>query len=227
MTADPRKRNWTFLVYEDSAPADWKNSLLEEGIPCIISPKHDRDIWDAADEAVNPAHVAGTRKKPHWHVMMMFKGKKTPEQAQEISNLCSGVKVKPVHDVRGMARYFCHMDTDEKAPYSPDEIISYGGLDYFELIETNNDVSEAMKEIMTFVRQEAIVSYAELCDYCAINNSYWFHVITSRRTIPILNYLKSVEWEIKQGLKPLYDLSGKEGDTGANDDDVEAPGASE
>ena len=39
-----KKRNWTFLVYPESAPADWVSKLQATGLPVAISPLHDKDI---------------------------------------------------------------------------------------------------------------------------------------------------------------------------------------
>lgn len=39
----PKSRNFTFLVYPDSAPEDWQSRLRDMGIPMAISPLHDQD----------------------------------------------------------------------------------------------------------------------------------------------------------------------------------------
>ena len=72
MAKDTRTRVWTFLVYPDSAPENWRDLLDEQHIEFIVSPLHDRDI--------NPT---GEPKKPHWHLMLTFEGKKSYEQNNE------------------------------------------------------------------------------------------------------------------------------------------------
>src|SRR5699024_11179639 len=54
---DERTRNWTFVVYPESAPEDWREIIDDLHVPWIESPLHDKDV--------NPD---GEIKKPHWHV---------------------------------------------------------------------------------------------------------------------------------------------------------------
>ena len=94
-----RTRNFATIVYEDSAPANWKEILAQTFVPAFISPYHDRDI--------NPD---GTPKKSHWHVLICFDSTKTLEQARDIFNLINGVGCEKVNSIRGYARYLCHLD---------------------------------------------------------------------------------------------------------------------
>ena len=56
-----KKRNWTFVLYPESAPADWREQLQKTGLLCAISPLHDRDV--------NPD---GEVKKAHYHVILIY-----------------------------------------------------------------------------------------------------------------------------------------------------------
>lgn len=59
-----RYRNWTLIVYPESAPENWKSILSNElKLIFAISPLHDQDI--------NPD---GSLKKAHWHVLICFVG---------------------------------------------------------------------------------------------------------------------------------------------------------
>ena len=60
-----RARAFAFLVYEDSAYPDWMERLADLHIEAFVSPLHDKDV--------NPD---GSLKKPHWHVLLYFSGKK-------------------------------------------------------------------------------------------------------------------------------------------------------
>ena len=53
-----KKRNWAFVLYPESAPENWKEQLQLTGLPCVISPIHDKDV--------NPD---GTPKKAHHHII--------------------------------------------------------------------------------------------------------------------------------------------------------------
>ncbi len=104
---DTRTRNFATVVYPESAPEEWQGILAEQFIPAFISPLHDKDL--------NPT---GEEKKAHWHVVVMFEGKKSVEQVTEIFNLIGGVGCDKVHSIRGYARYLCHLDNPDKAKYN-------------------------------------------------------------------------------------------------------------
>ena len=58
-----KKRNWAFVLYPESAPDNWKDMLQETGLPCSISPLHDKDV----DPDGNP-------KKAHYHIIVCYNG---------------------------------------------------------------------------------------------------------------------------------------------------------
>ncbi|HDT7711324.1 TPA: replication protein, partial [Enterococcus faecium] len=43
-TKDERTRNWTFVVYPESAPENWREFLDELHVPWVESPLHDKDV---------------------------------------------------------------------------------------------------------------------------------------------------------------------------------------
>ena len=92
-----RTRNFATVVYPDSAPDNWQQILEEKFIPAIISPLHDSDV--------NPT---GEPKKPHYHVLIMFDGVKTKDQAIDVFDAIHGVGCERVNSIRGYARYLCH-----------------------------------------------------------------------------------------------------------------------
>lgn len=180
-----RQRNWATVAYPESLVDDWLELLNKEHVPAFVSPLHDRDT--------NPD---GEKKKPHYHIMLMFAGNKTKEQVQKISDKClSGVEVIQVKDVRAYARYLCHIDNPEKAQYKPSDVKSFGGVDYLEMVGTLADTDIAVREMMEWCREQGIFSFARLCDYAAKERADWFRVLTSKRTVFISAYLKSLQWE--------------------------------
>ncbi|MEL1068170.1 Rep family protein, partial [Campylobacter coli] len=66
---DTRTRNWTFFVYPESAPENWRDVLNEMHIPWIESPLHDKDV-----------DSNGELEKAHWHILILFASKKSYEQ---------------------------------------------------------------------------------------------------------------------------------------------------
>ena len=58
-TSNKRFRNFATVVYPESAPEGWQETLSEQFVPAFISPLHEKDI--------NPT---GEPKKPHYHVLI-------------------------------------------------------------------------------------------------------------------------------------------------------------
>ena len=73
--SENRKRNWVFVLYPESAPENWREQLRDMLVPGFISPLHDKDV-----------NADGTPKKPHWHVILTFKGLKSYEQVKAITD---------------------------------------------------------------------------------------------------------------------------------------------
>lgn len=178
-----RTRNFATVVYPESAPENWQEILSEQFVPTFISPLHDKDI--------NPT---GEAKKPHWHVMLMFDGVKTIEQAAEIFNKIGGVGCEVVQSQRGYARYLCHMDNPEKFQYSPEDVRSLCGADYTGSIGLVTDKYKAIGEMIDFCEENGIVSYSELLKYCRMERFDWFRVLCDNGTVVMKEYLKSKSW---------------------------------
>lgn len=185
-TKDNRVRNFATVVYPESAPEDWQEILSQQFVPAFISPLHDKDI--------NPT---GEPKKPHYHVVIMYEGKKSFEQAKELISLFSGVGCEVVQSIRGYARYLCHLDNPEKSQYLPDEVRSLCGADYSATIGLVTDKYKAIDEIMDFCDEVGIYSYRDLMKYCRKERRDWFRVLCDNGSYVVLEYLKSASWSDK------------------------------
>lgn len=188
MATEKRKRNWAFVVYPDSAPDNWREMLHEMLVPGFISPLHDAD--ENAD---------GEQKKPHWHVMLTFKGLKSLAQVKEITEALNAPAPQECKDVRAYARYLCHLDNPEKAQYQISDVESLGGADYLDKIKCAADTDTALSEMMDWCMEQGCYSFYRLSNYARKNRSDWFRVITSSRTVFLTAWLKSMEWEAKNG----------------------------
>ena len=185
--ASNRVRNYATVVYPESAPDNWQCILADMCIPCFISPLHDQDV-----------DPGGEPKKPHHHVMIMFDGVKTREQAQEVFDQIGGVGNETVQSIRGYARYLCHLDNPEKAQYSPDDVLAYGGADYITTIGLVTDKYKAIGEMMDFCVNNGVFGYATLLMWCRANNPGWFRVLCDNGSFVMKEFLKSLKWESQQ-----------------------------
>lgn len=178
-----RPRNHATIVYPDSAPDDWLEKLSSLAVPCFVSPLHDKDF--NGDEP----------KKPHYHVMLMFDGKKSEAQVSQIFDSIGGVGRPTVHSIRGYARYLCHLDDPSKALYDINEVISFGGADYFNIISLPSDKYATIGDMMDYCDTHSITSYAELLRYARDFKNDWFRVLCDSGTLVIKEFLKSKSWE--------------------------------
>lgn len=184
-----RTRNFATVVYPESAPADWLDKLDAYHIAALVSPLHDRDT--------NPS---GEIKKPHYHVLLMFESPAEFEtKVKPIFEEIGGVGRENVASVRGYARYLCHLDNPEKAQYDPLDVRSLGGADYFAITNLPTDDVKLLAEMMQFIREAEIYSFAEFLEMSQIHNPTWFSVAALSRGWVIKEYIKSLTWERDTG----------------------------
>lgn len=189
-----RTRIYATVVYPESAPENWQDILVEQFVPSFISPLHDKDV--------NPT---GEPKKPHYHVMVMYDGVKTIEQAKELFNKIGGVGCEVVQSVRGYSRYLCHLDNPEKVQYDTESVRSLCGADYAATIGLATDKYKAVGEIIDFCKKYDIFSYSSLLEYCRMERYDWFRVLCDNATVVVKEYLSSREWSAKHGYVHIVD----------------------
>lgn len=180
--ADSRVRNWVFVMYPESMPENWVDQLTELHVPAVVSPLHDKD-----------KNADGTDKKPHYHVLLCFDGKKSFEQVKEISQgVFHGTIPQDCKNVRGQVRYFIHMDNPEKFQYPMSGIRAFNGADidkHFNLSSVCRH--DALRDMRRFIRQNSIYSFADFLDYCDDNCREWAELLDDNSTMVISQYIKS------------------------------------
>lgn len=196
---DTRIRNFGTMVYPESAPENWREILSESRIPAFISPLHDKDI--------NPG---GEPKKPHYHVMVMYEGKKSDEQVKELFDSIGGVGLERVGSMRGYARYMCHLDNPEKAQYDQGEVKCLSGADYIAAIGLASDKYKALAEMEEFCERYNVLSFFALSRYATLYRTDWSRVLKDNGAVYMREYLQSRKWSIENGLSGIVDpMSGE------------------
>ena len=188
-----RTRNFATIVYPESAPENWQDILMSFCIPALISPLHDKDIDDT-----------GEPKKPHYHVLIMFEGVKTVEQAKDVFEPIGGVGCKVVQSVRGYARYLCHLDNPEKAQYEPSDVCCIAS-DYIDIIGLAVDKYKAIGEMQDFCEKYDVVSFYALARYSRANRSDWHRILCDCGAVFMREYLQSRKWSKDQNLLDIVD----------------------
>lgn len=187
-TTSSRFRNFVTVVYPESAPDGWLSILADQCIPCFVSPLHGSDL-----------DPTGEKKKPHYHVLFTFEGKKSLEQVQSVCSLIGGVGCLVVQSLRAMARYLCHLDNPDKAQYSPDDVLSFGGADYYTAINLPTDKYKIIKEMMDYCNLTRTYAFSELLLYASEYKFQWFRILCDSGTIVMKEYLKSLSWAHSRG----------------------------
>lgn len=154
MGKNVKKRNWAFVLYPESAPEDWREQLQKTGLQCAISPLHDKDT--------NPD---GEPKKAHYHVILCYAGPTSFAVVERLTKSLNQPIPQPLEQVRGYYRYLTHADNPEKAQYSARDIQLINGFDIRDFVEmTKSEVSKYCRELLTFIRDNDIMEYADLLD---------------------------------------------------------------
>lgn len=179
---DSRTRNWTFVLYEDSAPINWRDMIDNEHIEWIESPWHDKDI-----------NADGTAKKKHKHILLLFGGVKSYEQVKEITDKLGQPIPQRTHNAKAMVRYMVHMDNPEKAQYKSSDITAHGGVDLSELLRpSSSERYTLIKEMIDYIRSAGVTEFQDLMDYAADKHfDDWFPLLCDNSAYVVGQYIKS------------------------------------
>lgn len=99
-----------------------------------------------------------------------------------------------VNSVRGMVRYFAHLDNPEKYQYPVDQIIGHGGMDVQDLLRLSASARYAcIRKMMIYCRENDITEFYELMDI-AMEQHFedWFPLLCDNSAYIISQYLKSL-----------------------------------
>ena len=180
VSTDNRFRNGVFLVYPDSAPANWIDILRQQHVPFIVSPLHDKDH----DLSELDGDLCLVTKKAHWHVAVTCDGNKPLSYFCELSKSVNGSTAWKIQNLRSMLRYFCHMDNPEKYQYPVNEIRTFCGADYQSAMELSGiELTMQVKKIWHYCKQKKITSLKALVDNLDRDGEdEWLHIVSSQRT---------------------------------------------
>lgn len=179
---DTRSRNWSWIIYPESAPENWRTILDESGEKWIESPLHDKDINE----------LTGEPKKPHWHIIISFSNKKSYKQAKLISELLNAPEPQSVGSLQGAVQYLWHRNNPEKYQYNKSEVVAHNGFKYRQyLTDVGVDTDVILQEIIQWVAETGCSEYADLVNYSVVEKfDDWFQTVRSQ-TIFLTAYLRS------------------------------------
>lgn len=183
-----RSRIFATVVYPESAPTDWLDRLDGAHVAAMVSPLHCKDTLPT-----------GEVKKEHYHVLWRYEGVKTPAQAQQLVDEIGGAgAVEIVADFRGYARYLCHLDSPDKAQYSPEDVRCFGGADWAAVALSDAERTDALlDEIEDWIDETGCVSYVALCRYARRERPDWTRCVRTH-TVHLSALIRSAYWEKTQ-----------------------------
>lgn len=184
---DNRSRNFSTILYPDSAPPDFVDRISDLHVKGFLSPLHDRDD-----------------KKPHFHLFLMYDGKKSLDQVRSDFLSFGGVGCEVVKSGKGYARYLCHLDDKDKAQYCIDDVKCFGGADYKLFIRDSSSKLDILTDIMDFCDQYDVYSFYALVNYSRKRNLDWFSYL-SESSVFVREWLKSREWSKQSGHGSIID----------------------
>lgn len=176
---------WAFIMYEDSAPADYEDQLRMIGVQAALSPWHDAD-YDSK----------GRLKKKHRHGILHWPGGTTTFRtaAGITRDVLHGTIPVPLVSPRGYYRYFTHLDNPKKAQYDPADIIHINGFDVGDFLElSSKEKAEIRFKLLELIIKADIVEYwdlvtytmynesAAVLDYVCTNTMFWQAALRSKR----------------------------------------------
>lgn len=176
-----KKRNWTFVLYPESAPPDWVEQLKQSGLLCAISPLHDKDT--------NPT---GEAKKAHYHIVLVYSGPTTYNAVAKFTAKLNATIPQDLESVRGMYRYFTHKDNPEKYQYEESDILTLNGFNIADLVElTKSEVNEVKIRILRIIRKVDINEYCDLINFLIDNEMAVEYDVASNNTFFFNSYVAS------------------------------------
>lgn len=188
---ETRTRNWTIVVYPDSAPNNWRDILDGMHIEWVESPLHDKDV-----------NANGESKKAHWHILLMFGGVKSYEQVKEIcETLCCPIPQR-CHNAKSMVRYMAHLDNPDKAQYSTSDIKAHGGVDLAEMLRpSSSERYTIIRDMISYVKSNGVAEFQDLMDYASMEHfDDWFPLLCDNSAYVVNQYIKSQRHRIQPKL---------------------------
>ena len=169
-----RDRKFSLLLYPDNEKHVEALEIIKKSYD-YAGILHDRDFFTEEDEKKNPEHIAGTLKKPHWHIIIRVSGK-NPVWS---SALCKELNIderfceKP-RSFENALMYLIHYNDIDKAQYDVSDVF---GPIKSKLLDCINNVSksegEKVSELIEYIEsQNEIITVKSFARYCA-QNGYW------------------------------------------------------
>lgn len=181
---DVKGKYWCFVLYPESAPANWREILNRSGLGWAVSPLHECDL-----------NADGGKKKSHYHLIIIWQATTTYQAVKKFTHdtLMSTVP-QVLHSPLGYYRYFTHADNPEKYQYDESEIECGNGFDIADFAKlTKKQKLEMHMKISQMILDNGIGRYDQAVEMCMGMGFDEYEMLTSH-TIHFTNLCKSVAY---------------------------------
>ena len=179
--ANVKKRNWAFVLYPESAPADWKERLEATGIQCAISPLHEFDT-----------DPTGYVTKAHYNIILCYPG---PTTYNNVNSLCDSLNQpipQALEAVRGYYRYLTHKDNPDKYQYDERDIIALNGFNVLDYVEmTKSEVNAIKFRLTALIRENGFTEYKDFINFVMDTGLPEEYDVASGNTLYFNSYIRS------------------------------------
>jgi hypothetical protein len=178
-----KTRTYTGVFYPEEGAAPLVpliQHMKTTGLPGIISPIH------SGDEE---------QSKPHVHFMVDYPNPVRLETVRsDYGAVAANGYLEPVRARKQMMRYFLHLDDpDKEQNLDPTDVITIGGAVFDTTPDlTSEDIYRIMLEIQTFIFEENVKEYYDLCRMLQINEKHDWLKVAMSHTIHYNAYLRSL-----------------------------------
>jgi len=158
-----KARYFTFLLYPESIPVDWKQRLELIGVPIAISPLHDKDKSNVDGQIY---------KKAHYHVIYVAKNPVTPESVRiKVKRLLGNKSIAKVQvisrSVESMYLYLTHESKDaiakNKHKYNKNDIGILNNFDIDRYITLDvEDKDDMLNDVCDLIDDHNLANMREL-----------------------------------------------------------------
>lgn len=205
-----KARNFAFIIYPESIPEDWEDSLSKLGVPMAVSPLHDLDETERKFEDMSENEKAIVRnggkvfKKPHYHVLYIARNPVTAESVRiKVKRVLGNNSISHIEIVDSVEYYFqylTHESSDaikkNKHRYDKKNIVYINDFDIDRYVTLDeSEKRELANLIFALIRKYQLENIIDLYEFVeARGDDYGF---------PSMNQINDVV-SAKAGLLRLY-----------------------
>lgn len=166
-----KARYFAFILYPESLPADWEESLIKLGVSMAISPLHNKD----------KSNVEGQEyKKAHYHVLYIAKNPVTAEsvrlKVKRVLGNQSITHIEIVDSVEYYFQYLTHESVDaikkNKHKYDKKDIKYINDFDIDRYISLDESQKKELKNLLLdIIRKNHLVNVVHLLEFVEVHGA--------------------------------------------------------